>query len=109
MNEDRHEALAGLLLALEQSMRTANLWDCREPTPQALQSQQPFCVDTLDLEQWLKYVFIARLQTLMAQRAPLPCQCDITPIAEEAFKQPDMLEVVGVIQRIDKLLNVAAR
>lgn len=105
MNDTRYESLASLLLGLEQVMRTAGIWDCTQPADGAFNSSQPFCVDTMDFEQWVKYVFITRLQMLINEGAALPTNCDVSPMAEEAWKSEDCQPVIEVIKRIDELLT----
>ena len=109
MNDGRYEQLASLLVALESAMRENEIWECEQPTPTALASQQPFCVDTMAFEQWLKFVFINRLQLLITQGSALPTQCDVAPMAEEAFKSRSLESVVEVIQRLDQLLTLRSQ
>ena len=77
--------IATLLLELEAEMRILDLWDAEPPTPEALASIQPFCVDTLTLPQWLQFVFIPRMSQLVEAGQPLPQTCGIAPMAEEYF------------------------
>ncbi len=56
-----------LLDALEAALRHNGLWGNERPSRQALASQQPFACDTLALEQWLQFIFIPRMQTLLSQ------------------------------------------
>ena len=65
-----------LLVELENELRALGWWESQAPAAQALQSQQPFCVDTLEFSQWLQWVFIPRMQSIVLTQQPLPKQCE---------------------------------
>ncbi|MCW8124947.1 YqcC family protein [Microbulbifer halophilus] len=79
--------IADQLLQLEAELRRMDLWRSEPPSPEALASTEPFCVDTLTLPEWLQFVFIPRMGQLVRTEQPLPQQCGIAPIAEEFFKE----------------------
>ena len=79
--------LAELLLEVEQHLRHAGLWQSQPPTKAHRTSEQPFALDHLSLVQWLQFVFIPRLQTLLASGESLPDNCAIAPMAEEYCRQ----------------------
>lgn len=87
MSFNRHHALAEYLLRIEQEMRRLDLWHTEVPDPDALQSIQPFCFDTLDFTQWLQFIFLPRMKVIVEHGLTLPSSCDIAPMAEECFKQ----------------------
>ena len=49
--------IAELLIDIEAQLRQLGQWDKVPPDADALASEQPFCVDTLRLPQWLQFVF----------------------------------------------------
>ena len=75
-----------LLSQLEAELKQQQLWRLLPPDPAALASTLPFCVDTLELQSWLQFIFIPRMRALLDANAPLPGNISILPIAEEAFK-----------------------
>ena len=103
MNQLRLE-LASLLIDLEFEMRSLNLWSDQAPAPEALQSEQPFCIDTLSFDQWLQFVFLPKLHQILDAGLELPGQCNVAPIAEEYFgsRAPAVLHC---LDRIDRLLT----
>jgi uncharacterized protein YqcC (DUF446 family) len=103
---DRYEQLEQKLDDLEQQMKLGRLWSNQSPDPQALESVKPFCVDTLSFEQWLQFVMIPRFRVMIMQRMPLPAECDITPMAEEVFKQKDVQGVIAAIKGIDQVVTL---
>lgn len=80
-------SLADLLLQIEAEMRQLQLWENNPPEQQLLQSPTPFCADTLNVAQWLQWIFIPRMIQILEQGLPLPQQCDIHAYAEEIFQR----------------------
>ena len=78
--------VAELLIDIEAELRQLGLWERQSPPAEALASEQPFCIDTLTLPQWLQFIFLPRLYRLLEQDAALPDRCGIAPLAEEYFR-----------------------
>lgn len=102
-----HDQLAALLLELEQELQRLALWGSTAPTPTALASSMPFCCDSMELSQWLQWIFIPRLHHLLAMNLSLPTQCSVANYAEEnwATMIPPPVDLLTVIKRIDGLLS----
>ncbi len=102
---NKHKALQVLLDQLQNQLKAEHLWASVAPSQEALTSTQPFCVDTLPFEQWLQFVMLVRFSHLVATKGVLPTQCDITPMALDAFKSPNQLKVLATILAIDELIS----
>ncbi|RFQ09873.1 pseudouridine synthase, partial [Pseudomonas sp. ATCC 13867] len=63
--DDRLPAIADQLLLIEREMRAIGLWGEERPSQEALSSQEPFCVDTLALEEWLQWIFLPRMKLII--------------------------------------------
>jgi len=100
-----HQALQVLLKDLQLAMQACNVWAQESPSLEALSSRQPFCVDTLRFEQWLQFVMMPNFEKMIHQSLPLPTQCDIASMAEEAFKGQPLAEVIELIRAVDELLT----
>lgn len=102
------QVLATLAL-IREHMQTLDLWEDQPPSAQALQSQQPFCVDTLSFSQWSQFILIPRLEALIASGQPLPSNSDIFSMAQEAYrpvaKPTGSLEALFL--QLDRLLRDA--
>ncbi|AEF55107.1 YqcC family protein [Marinomonas posidonica] len=98
-----HHTLADLLIALQISLQDSGLWECEQPNHEALQSQQPFCIDTMSFEQWLRYVMIEKFKDLLQSGSALPNRCHISPMAEEAFKGDDSVDLSRIIECLDQI------
>lgn len=105
-SSDIYAQVDSLLQQLQQIMSRLALWQDQSPPPQALASTQPFCVDTLTFPQWLQFVFYERMQMLIIERAPLPGQCGIAPMAELYFQAQavDGQELISLLGDLDSLL-----
>ena len=96
--------LFSLLQQLELQLQHAQLWSEFPPTDEALASTQPFAIDTLEPEQWLQWVFIARIQAMIASGAALPKGFSIAPYFSEVWKndaaKSAMLETIKQIDEV---------
>ena len=99
--------VASVLIDIEAELRQLNLWDRDPPAPEALASTEPFAFDTLTLPQWLQFIFLPTLYTMLEEQRPLPGACGIAPMAEEFFRGSGLAtgDLVKVLARIDALLS----
>lgn len=105
--EARVSAVAGQLLLIERELRVLGWWEAAPPSPQALASQQPFCVDTLELHQWLQWIFLPRFKQLVESGQPLPAASGILAMAEVVYAQR-LDEVRGLLRALaafDQLIS----
>ena len=101
------DRLGDLLLALEREMRAQARWEPHSPSPEALRSKQPFAFDTLDFDQWVQWVFVPKLNDLLARQLPLPEKCAVSPMAEEVYGPNDLGGrcLIRIMAEIDALLT----
>ncbi len=99
--------LLTLLAQLKSVMEQADLWQVQAPSAHALQSQMPFCIDTLTFAQWLQFVFHPKLQHLAINGQPLPTNIAVLPMAQEALLglTDKVAAVQDIIAQIDQLLS----
>lgn len=99
--------VADSLLRIEMELRQLGLWESESPPPEAFQSAQPFCIDTLEFTQWLQFVFVARLKILIEDDRALPSVSGIAPMAEEHFRtRPESGEgLIRELKVMDQLLS----
>lgn len=105
-----HQQLQTALLELEAAMKAANLWRTPTPDAEAFASQEPFCIDTMTLPQWIRYVFIVRLNALIEANAAMPTKCEIAPavaayLMQEKVRVSDQVLVVRAVERVDQLIT----
>ena len=109
MTDNPYTQAGILLMDLECVLRNLQLWAVTPPAPAALASAEPFCIDTLELHQWLQFIFLPRMQQLIDSDEPLPSACAIAPLAEEVYKTrlDVMTPLLLVLRRLDALLSQA--
>lgn len=104
MTAQLHEVLA----LIEQELHALGWWEQQAPTPEALASCEPFCVDTLSFAQWLQWVLLPRMQELLYAQQPLPQNSAIAAMAEVLYagqgSATDALQ--AALGRFDQLLAV---
>ncbi len=100
------ERVSELLDLLQDGLINANCWQDEMPSQHALNSKQPFCVDTLSFEQWLQFILIPRLRLMIAQHQPLPSNVKIAPMAEHVLSnRTDGAKIITLIASLDKELQ----
>lgn len=99
--------VADLVLELEREMRRLGLWEYEPPPVSALQSTQPFAIDTLRFTQWLQWVFIPRIAALLERDEALPRDCAIAPLAETVFEdlELDTARLLDLLGQMDRRLT----
>jgi uncharacterized protein YqcC (DUF446 family) len=96
-----------VLIDIEAQLRQLGQWNKVQPPAEALSSDQPFCVDTLTFPQWLQFVFLPTIYSMLQEDRTLPGRCGIAPMAEEYFRGTGLRgsELVAALVRIDELLS----
>lgn len=94
----RLHAAADATLAIEQALRAGDYWHQDVPTPAAMASRTPFCADTLSFTQWLQFILLPRMRTLIEQNQPLPTSSGIAVMAEQELAETPGRETL--IQRL---------
>lgn len=96
-----------LLLELERLLKERGLWQSVAPSPKALSSTKPFALDSLQLEQWLQFIFIPRFRVLLDEQLPLPSKMAIAPYAQEVFKNyaQSTTEIEQLLEEMDGLFS----
>ncbi|MFW2440008.1 MAG: YqcC family protein [Arenicellales bacterium] len=92
---------------IEEELRSLDLWEEVQPPLHDLQSQMPFCYDTLRLPQWLQWVFLPRCQQMIQTREGIPEKSDIHSIAEYYFSEAGInaKHLLISIRRFDDLIT----
>ncbi|MCQ1058522.1 YqcC family protein [Photobacterium sp. DNB23_23_1] len=104
MDKPRHCQL--LLDRLTTVLQTHEHWDVERPPVEALNSNQPFAIDTLRCEQWLQWIFIPKLNHMLAMKMALPAAFEISPYVEEAMKEAKGYRaILAVTRELDQLFK----
>lgn len=102
-----HLECALILMDVRAELSRLHLWQNTPPSATALASPEPFCVDTLDFNQWVQFVFLPRMQQIIEHQGLLPERCGIAPMAEEfvRLRRLDGASLVHSFERLDALLS----
>lgn len=101
--------IAAAMIDLEAALRQLGLWQEHAPPSEALTSTQPFAVDTLDFHQWLQFMFLPGLRTVITQDLIMPAVCSVLPMAEETLKDNPLpvSELLATLATLDALVTAA--
>ncbi len=107
---EKYSEVADSLLRIEIELRRLSVWSDLPPPAEALQSTQPFCIDTLEFVEWLQFVFLPKMKVLVEQGQGLPSVSGMAPMAEESFqgKTRSGEYLIRELQIIDRLLSAQA-
>jgi uncharacterized protein YqcC (DUF446 family) len=105
IDDNQYSQLIFLLDKLKCELKAAQLWSEVTPSASALQSTEPFCCDTVAIEQWLQFIFIERLTALVRNKQTLPSNIAVTPMVAEVFKSANQIPVIAAVANIDELLS----
>ena len=99
-----HEQTLTLIREIELELKRLEIWETAPPDPSALDSPNPFCCDTLEIHQWLQWVFIPRIKALSDAGKTLPEKCDIASYAEVVYagRENDRATLIEHIRAFDE-------
>ncbi|CAH0534242.1 putative protein YqcC [Vibrio stylophorae] len=98
-----------LLNQLEVVLKQQGCWQSQPPSPQALQSVEPFAIDTLTPTEWLQWILIPRMQALLRSGAPLPSTFCISPYFEQSLLNlPYQQAILEITLQLDDRLGAAS-
>ena len=102
-----YHQVADVVLAIEAEMRRTNLWENTSPPQEHLNSLLPFCCDKLMINQWLQWVFLPQISTILERGLPLPEFSDIFPYAEELLSNYDydMKKLLTLLKQFDERIS----
>ena len=102
-----HDRVREQLHALEALLREHNHWRLDEPAEHLFTSTQPFCMDTMEPVEWLQWVLIPRMHTLIDNAQPLPQAFAVAPYYEMALAadHPQREILLTALQELDALFT----
>jgi uncharacterized protein YqcC (DUF446 family) len=105
--DPRVPQIAGQLLQIEAELRQLGWWAQSPPDARALASQEPFCVDTLDFAEWLQWVFLPRMHSIIEHDQPLPAASAICEMAEVRFREQlrEVRQLLELLRAFDRLIT----
>lgn len=92
-----------MLDKIEMELHRLDLWETSSPSVTALASQLPFALDTLTPSQWLQWVFLPKMRTLLVTEETLLNDFSLFPYFEETLEDYPATTLLALIQQIDQL------
>ncbi|WP_086982576.1 YqcC family protein [Vibrio aphrogenes] len=101
-----YTALLDVIEQLEDQLIQLSLWESIPPSEAALQSTQPFAVDTLEPTQWLQWIFIPKMRELIQSESQVPIGFEISPYFEESMaSHPHLETILSILQQLDETVR----
>ncbi|MFJ3484717.1 YqcC family protein [Pseudomonas sp. NPDC090202] len=108
--DKRFLQIADQLLLIERELRILGRWEDVPPSDEALSSREPFCVDTLDFDQWLQWIFLPRMKTILEQDLALPNASGILEMAQMVYatRATETRQLQELLAQFDRLISESA-
>ena len=108
--DDPYRAASQFADRLELELRRLGEWQA-EPLPEAaFASREAFCADTMTFFQWLQYVLVNRLRTIVAEKGELPERSQVGVYAVRALDgHDDASRIVTLLSDLDGFIESVAR
>jgi uncharacterized protein YqcC (DUF446 family) len=91
-------------------MRRISMWDIPKVTTDQLKDMGAFGCNTMAFEQWLRWVFVPQVETLIKDNGPWPSTSDVGVFAIKNFDGNDKAsELVTLLCEFDGLFTEAAK
>ena len=91
---------------IEQELRRIGVWQEVRPPEEAFQSTRPFFGDTMSFYQWVQFVLIPRVRSVVAERGHFPPKSHVGAYAvRELDTDPDGAELATLLCRFDKFIE----
>ena len=92
--------------AVRTEMRQNGMWEVTKPPPEAFADMGPFGSKTMSFDQWLRFVFVPRLEGLLASDGPWPAKSQVaTKAVRELDGLPNIDDLVGRLKELDDMFT----
>ena len=103
---DLHKHVGQILLNMQQQMEALALWQQHAPSAEAMASKMPFACDAMSFENWLQFIFIPRLNSIIEAKATLPTKIAIAPMAAHVWQSNiEYQPLIKILLQLDTLFN----
>lgn len=96
--------IATAFAAITEEMKACGLWNVAEPPQDAFGAMGPFGSHTMSFGQWLRYVFVPRVEATLESDGPWPAQSMVgTQAIREFDGQDEYSELISRLCEFDRL------
>ncbi len=91
---------------IEQELRNMGVWQSHPPPPEAFQSTRAFFGDTMSFYQWIQFVLLARVRSIVESRGAFPPKSAVGSYAvRELDGEHEASELIDVLCRFDRFIE----
>jgi len=103
---DRSAEVSGAVAAIEAEMRRMGIWQEEPLPPEAYDFRAAFGMDTMAFSQWLQFIFIPRVRSIIEEGGKFPSESHVgTQAIREFDGVPEASSLVSLLVEFDGLFN----
>ena len=100
------EAVAAKLDDIEAALKRMGAWQSEPLPPERYEFRQPFGMDTMAFEQWLQFVLIPRVRSIIETRGEFPPHSEVGAHAVREFDgRPEADTLCAILIEFDRLFG----
>ena len=94
------------LRLIEAELKRLQLWQDEPPSAEAMADPTPFACESMAFEQWLQFIFLPKMDEIIAVNGTLPSQIALGPMAEYVWQgRGEMQALINIINQLDEHLS----
>jgi uncharacterized protein YqcC (DUF446 family) len=94
------------IAAIETEMKRIGFWQAEPLGPAQYNFQRAFAMDTMAFSQWLQFIFIPRVNEIIASEGQFPEQSMVGAQAVREFDSyPEASDLIRLLSEFDALFN----
>jgi uncharacterized protein YqcC (DUF446 family) len=104
-----HHVVEIALNTVEAEMKRIGMWQSKPLTPEQMNFSQAFAGDTMAFEQWLQFIFVPRVRSIIASKGKFPAH---SQVSDQAFREwmmydqrPEVEPLIALLRQFDALFN----
>ncbi|WP_076408144.1 YqcC family protein [Shewanella sp. UCD-KL12] len=106
VQDSRYEATSHMLYKIENELKNHALWSDQAPSIEAMADTSPFSVETMPFENWVQFIFLPKMRSLINAKRELPSSIAIAPMASHLWNHKAELQtLITVFEELDKFLS----
>jgi uncharacterized protein YqcC (DUF446 family) len=106
MSTDLYQQVEQRLSVIEAEMKKIGYWQEAPLPPEAYNFQLAFAMDTMAYSQWLQFVFIPRVRSILKSHGDFPSSSSVgTQALREFDGNPDADQLVSLLCSFDEGIN----
>ena len=101
-----YEQSALQIRKLEEELKRLNLWSSEPIAPEKLVNMGAFGTQTMAFTEWLQFVLIPRVRSIIDEKGPFPSNSNVSGFAYREFDGwPEAEHLLKILSDFDALFN----